>query len=466
MISDLPPAESCLTPSGLTMAAPPLALAEEIGNRNGYSLWPRNPEENEASAYLRHRPDLISIDVDRADFDAWWSVFTYPILWFANHKTWDLPNNPDFRRQERTTFERHLRIVDAVTKRMIQLVEAAPVVYGYGYRLLFALAEIRMLWPDAEIHQQIPTAWGDPGDLMVLPDDIRVGLFDALTAADTLTFPTPADARRFLRCCEDVYGLEVDLLERRVQRGNRKTLVRSQLPLTDVAAALARSQSPAVLAAEEELMVRRRQYVLLAATEVELSANLLRTMTSFDSFLENRPEFREIVTFKVFVWSRDDSVSEYEEYLERIEALAAVVNHRHGSSDWMPLDMAIHSQDKFPPDHLLAAMRQFDLFLTSPLREGANAVPQIAAAVNQRDGLLALSSASASGELFAPHALSFNPYDLESMEKAIWAGLSTPPAERSQRAAEMRVQAMAASQKDWLGSVLEPIPRGVPDLSP
>jgi trehalose 6-phosphate synthase len=377
-----------------------------------------------------------------------------------------MSNSPDFRREERANFERHLKVVGAVTERIAQMTSAPPVVHGYGYKLLFAPAAIRRLWPEAEIHQQIPTAWGEPGDLAVLPDDIRIGLFDSLTAADTLTFPTPDDARRFLRCCEDVYGLEVDTLQRRVQRGDRETVVRSQLPLTDVSAAVVRSQSPAVLTVEEELMVRRRQHVLFAAAEVELSANLLRMMTAFDSFLTSRPEFREIVTFKVFVWSREDTASEYEDYLERIEALAAVVNHRHGNSNWMPLDMVIYSKDSFQPDHLLAAMRQFDLFLASPLREGANAVPQIAAAVNQRDGLLALSSASASSELFTPYALSFNPFDIEAMENAIWTGLSTPPAERSQRAAEMRVQAMAASQEDWLNSILEPVPTGVRDRSP
>ena len=48
--------------------------------------------------------------------------------------------------------------------------------------------------------------------------------------------------------------------------------------------------------------------------------------------------------------SRTD-VPEYAEYLERIEALVAVVNHRHGTPDWMPIQLKLRDdlEEASPP---------------------------------------------------------------------------------------------------------------------
>ena len=65
----------------------------------------------------------------------------------------------------------------------------------------------------------------------------------------------------------------------------------------------------------------------------DLSKNVLRGFTAFDLFLEQHPEFRERVTFVSQLMPSRTDVPEYAEYLERIEALVAVVNHRHGTPD-------------------------------------------------------------------------------------------------------------------------------------
>ena len=78
---------------------------------------------------------------------------------------------------------------------------------------------------------------------------------------------------------------------------------------------------------------------------------MLRGFTAFDLFLEQHPEFREQVTFIAHLMPSRPDVPEYAEYLERIEALVAVVNHRHGTTDWMPIDLrcATTSRRRSPP---------------------------------------------------------------------------------------------------------------------
>ena len=91
--------------------------------------------------------------------------------------------------------------------------------------------------------------------------------------------------------------------------------------------------------------------------------------------------------------SRQD-VPEYAEYLERIEALVAVVNHRHGTTDWMPIDLRIY--ENFP--EAVARYKHFDLLMVNSIFDGMNLVAKEAPAVNTRDGVMMLSENTGSHE--------------------------------------------------------------------
>ena len=53
-----------------------------------------------------------------------------------------------------------------------------------------------------------------------------------------------------------------------------------------------------------------------------------------------------------------------------IEALVAVVNHRHGTTDWMPIDLRIY--DNF--QEAVARYKHFDLLMVNALFDGMNLV--------------------------------------------------------------------------------------------
>ena len=121
---------------------------------------------------------------------------------------------------------------------------------------------------------------------------------------------------------------------------------------------------------------------------------MLRGFTAFDTFLTQHPEFREEVTFIAHLQPSRQDVPEYAEYLERIEALVAVVNHRHGTTDWMPIDLKIY--ENFP--EAVARYKHFDLLMVNSIFDGMNLVAKEAPAVNTRDGVLMLSENTGSHE--------------------------------------------------------------------
>ena len=142
------------------------------------------------------------------------------------------------------------------------------------------------------------------------------------------------------------------------------------------------------------MLERRRKHLIIRVDRADLSKNVLRGFTAFDTFLTQHPEFREQVTFIAHLQPSRQDVPEYAEYLERIEALVAVVNHRHGTTDWMPIDLKIY--ENFP--EAVARYKHFDLLMVNSIFDGMNLVAKEAPAVNTRDGVLMLSENTGSHE--------------------------------------------------------------------
>ena len=217
-----------------------------------------------------------------------------------------------------------------------------------------------------------------------------------MLANDIIGFHTHAYCINFIRCCDELLEADVDYERCIVRHAGGQTL----------AAAPTRSGSTPsgcggrprsrreVAEAEREVLERRRKHLIIRVDRADLSKNVLRGFTAFDTFLTQHPEFREQVTFIAHLQPSRQDVPEYAEYLERIEALVAVVNHRHGTTDWMPIDLKIY--ENFP--EAVARYKHFDLLMVNSIFDGMNLVAKEAPAVNTRDGVLMLSENTGSHE--------------------------------------------------------------------
>ena len=181
---------------------------------------------------------------------------------------------------------------------------------------------------------------------------------------------------------------------------------------------------------ERELLRRRREHLILRVDRADLSKNVLRGFTAFDLFLEQHPEFREKVTFIAHLIPSRQDVPEYAEYLEKIEALVAVVNHRHGTTDWMPIDLRLREN----LDEAIAAYKHYDLLMVNAMFDGMNLVAKEGPLVNERNGVSLLSENTGAHEELAEFALSVNPFDVQEQADAIHRALTMSAEERSWRA--------------------------------
>ena len=194
------------------------------------------------------------------------------------------------------------------------------------------------------------------------------------------------------------------------------------------------AESAEVAGYESELLQRRRDHLIIRVDRADLSKNVLRGFTAFDIFLEQHPEFREKVTFIAHLQPSRLDVPEYAEYMERIEALVAVVNHRHGTTDWMPIDLRIY--ENFP--EAVARYKHFDLLMVNSLFDGMNLVAKEAPAVNTRDGVVMLSENTGAHEELGDCTLSVNPFDIQEQADTIYRALTMDPEEKRLRAERLR----------------------------
>jgi len=324
----------------------------------------------------------------------------------------------------------------------------------HDYHLYTAPGMIREQRPDVFLHHFVHIPWSQPDSWRILPSRIREAIFEGMLANDIIGFHTHAYCINFLRCCDELLeGADVDYVNAEVHYGGRKVLARAY-PLSIDAQRLQRAaESPEVAEAEREVLERRRQHLIIRVDRADLSKNVLRGFTSFDVFLTQHPEFREKVTFIAHLQPSRQDVPEYAEYLERIEALVAVVNHRHGTTDWMPIDLKIYENFH----DAVARYKHFDLLMVNSLFDGMNLVAKEAPAVNTRDGVLMLSENTGSHEELYDYVLTVNPFDIQEQADAIYRALTMPAEKRREWSQGLKEIIYSRNPGDWVDDQLRDI---------
>jgi len=238
-----------------------------------------------------------------------------------------------------------------------------------------------------------------------------------------------------------------------VEFGEREVWVRAYPLPIDHKATRRIAQSARVREFEEQLLRRRRDFLILRVDRADLSKNVLRGFSAFDLFLEEHPEFTERITFMAQLMPSRTDVPQYAEYLERIEALVAVVNHRHGTPDWMPIQLKLRDD----LDEAMAAYKHYDVLLVNAMFDGMNLVAKEGPIVNEHEGVSILSENTGAHEELGEFALSVNPFDIQELSNSIYAALTMDAAERRRRAAGLVEIVTSRDPGDWIDEQLADI---------
>jgi trehalose 6-phosphate synthase len=393
---------------------------------------------------------------DPEAYDRFYNIFANPMLWFIQHYLWDLSNAPDIRKHEVDAYEQGYQVVNRdLASAVLEEIEGQdePVVMVHDYQLYTLPAMVRAERPDVFLHHFVHIPWTQSDSWRVLPARIRDEIFYGLLANDIVGFHTRSYRRNFLQCCRDLLDLEVDMERGVVKCEDREVWVRAYPLPIDYEATRAVARRDGVADFEKELLRRRRQYSILRVDRADLSKNVLRGFTAFDIFLEQHPEFGERITFTAQLMPSRTDVPEYAEYLEKIEALVAVVNHRHGTPDWMPIDLKLRDD----LEEAVASYKHYDVMMVNAMFDGMNLVAKEGPLVNERDGVSILSENTGAHEELGEFALSVNPFDVQELADAIHSALTMSPEGRARRAAGLKEIVTSRDPGDWIDEQISDI---------
>jgi trehalose 6-phosphate synthase len=396
------------------------------------------------------------VDSEAEAFDRFYNIFANPMLWFIQHYLWDISNAPDVRQWEIDAFELGYKVVNNdLAQAVIEEIAGKPdpVVMVHDYHLYTLPGIVREARPDVFLHHFIHIPWPQSDAWRVLPTEIREELYHGLLANDIIGFHTQAYRRNFIQCCRDLLDLEVDFERGVVHHDGREIWIRAYPLPIDAEATERVGSSPRTLELEAELEQRRREHLILRVDRADLSKNVLRGFTAFDLFLDQHPEFLERVSFIAQLMPSRTDVPEYAEYLEKIEALVAVVNLRHGTPDWMPIQLKLRDD----LEEAMASYRQYDVLLVNAMFDGMNLVAKEGPLVNQRDGVSILSENTGAHEELGEFALSVNPFNIQELADAIHSALTMEPERRKERIDGLKAIVTERDPGDWVDDQLADI---------
>ncbi|HEY1590196.1 MAG TPA: trehalose-6-phosphate synthase [Solirubrobacteraceae bacterium] len=420
-------------------------------------------QRNDGRAFAVHTHDgdeyFVKLVVsDPEAYDRFYNIIANPMLWFIQHYLWDQSNAPDIRRNETEAFEFGYNVVNEdLARAVLEEIDGTdePVVMVHDYHLYTLPGLIRRARPNVFLHHFVHIPWSQSDSWRVLPKMLRDEIYDGILCNDIIGFHTQHYTNNFLQCCEDLMGYDVDFGNGIVFCGEREVWVRTYPLPIDAGAVQSVARRPRTREFERDLLRRRRDYLILRVDRADLSKNVLRGFSAFDVFLEQHPEFRERITFIAQLMPSRTDIPEYAEYLERIEAVVAVVNHRHGSPDWMPIQLKIRDD----LEEAVAAYKHYDVLIVNAMFDGMNLVAKEGPMVNEHAGVSILSENTGAHDELGEYALSVNPFDIQELADSIHAALTMPLDERRRRHEGLKSIVTARNPGDWVDEQLADIRR-------
>ena len=366
---------------------------------------------------------LVTLDLNRADHDAYYLGYSNGVLWPVFHYRLDLA---DF---DAGYIAGYRRVNQLFARKLAPLLRDDDIIWVHDYHLIPLAAELRALGCNQRIGYFLHIPLPPPLILAAIPG--HDWLIRALFAYDLVGFQSNADHSHFCSYVQSEAHAQ-NLGEGRWRAFNR-TIQAGAFPIgIDVEEFTALTNAPEGRDMYERM---RREYsrrkLLVGVDRLDYSKGLPQRMRAFRELLTRNPEtHRSATLIQIASPSRED-VSAYGDILHELESLCGSINGNFGELDWMPVRYMHRTVARARLPGLYRASR---VALVTPLRDGMNLVAkEFVVAQDPHDpGVLVLSRFAGAAEQM-PEALLVNPYDTEATASAIHLALQMPLEERRER---------------------------------
>jgi trehalose 6-phosphate synthase len=395
---------------------------------------------------------------DEAAYDWFYNVVSNPMLWFLQHYLWELAYTPsaDVALKNAWT-EGYARVNEAFAAAVAEELEVDPEtpVLLHDYHLYLVPRLVRERIPETLLAHFVHIPWPQTDYWHVLPRAMRREIHDGLLANDVIGFHADRWRVNFLRSASDLVGADSNFLDSTAEYRDRRARVSTHPISVDVSEFEELAQSEAVLRAEQELVGRRPEQLILRVDRTDPSKNIVRGFRAFELYLDAHPERHTRVGMLALLDPSRQDIPEYSEYLGAIQREARRVNDRFQQNGWTPIDVVI--EDNFPA--AIAAYKQFDVLFVNAIFDGLNLVSKEAPLVNERDGVVLLSENTGAYEELGDWVVRVNPFDVAGQAEALDRALTMDADERRARLEAIQAHVREHDVSAWIEAQLEELDR-------
>ncbi len=420
-----------------------VALRKVLSERDGFWFgWSGKLVENpgrDASFEDMGGIRIGRIDLTREDHHAYYAGFSNSILWPSFHLRLDLVNF------EGHWYEGYRHVNAQFARALLPHLKPDDIVWVHDYHLIPLGAELRALGARNRmgfyLHIPFPTAdalYAIPHHQDLMRDLSRYDLVGLQAERDVAAFRDFADHQS----TADLSGAPAKAID------FSRTEV-AALPIGSDPEAFSRlAASPAA-----SKMINRMsrslngQALILGVDRLDYSKGLPQRVEAYEKLLANNAEMRRGVHLLQVAPPSRDTIKQYQEVSEALDAMVGRVMGHFAEPDWQPLT---YVKRTYGQASLAGLYRLARVGLVTPLRDGMNLVAHefIASQKPSDPGVLVLSRFAGAAEIF-PEALQVNPFDTDETAEALRVAMTMPHDERVARWEALMAAARTYSVDNW-----------------
>jgi trehalose 6-phosphate synthase len=394
---------------------------------------------------------VAQIDLTREDHHAYYAGFSNSILWPSFHLRLDLATI------ESHWYEGYRRVNAQFARALLPLLKPDDVIWVHDYHLIPLAAELRRLGARNRIgfylHIPFPTAdalYAIPNHAELMRDLSRYDLVGMQAKRDIAAFTEFAEHQS----PSTFIGDNQDHID--FSRTEFDAFPIGSEP--DAFASLAVSPAATKMVKRMERSLGE-QRLILGVDRLDYSKGLPQRVEAYEKLLANNTRLRRQVHMLQVAPPSRDTIKEYRETSDALDAICGRVMGHFAEPDWQPLT---YVKRAYGQPSLAGLYRLARVGLVTPLRDGMNLVAhEYIGSQNPADpGVLVLSRFAGAAEIF-PEALLVNPFDTDETAEALRIALDMPLDERIERWQALMDAARKHNVVDWAVSFLDRLaPRG------
>ncbi len=395
---------------------------------------------------------VAQIDLTRDDHHAYYAGFSNSILWPSFHLRLDLATI------EGHWYEGYRRVNAQFARSLLPLIKPDDLIWVHDYHLIPLASELRALGVRNRIGFYLHIPFPTLDALYAIPNHQQ--LMQDLSRFDLIGMQAHRDISAFNEFVEhhsppDLAGNEPQIID----FGRTEVAAFPIGSDPDAFARLAVSSAATKMIKRME-PVLGKQTLVLGVDRLDYSKGLPQRIEAYEKLLANDARFRRNVHMLQVAPPSRDSIKEYQEISDTLDAICGRVMGRFAEPDWSPLT---YVKRAYGQASLAGLYRLAKVGLVTPLRDGMNLVAHeyIGAQDPDDPGVLVLSRFAGAAEIFED-AILVNPFDTDETAEALRMALDMPLEERITRWQSLMDVARKHNVEDWSKSFLDRLAPSTP----